>query len=224
MDRPKAILFDLLTGLLNSWDIWDKVIPENERGISDGQTWRKRYLEITFSCENYQPYEALVNQAAADVGLSSACTRALVEQYDSIGNNPWPEVPEVLARLKAMDYKLAVATNISHELGLKTVNNLERQVREKTSAKDFTFDVVVTAEECGFYKPNPRPYKAALNKLGLNADQALFVAGSPTDIEGASNVGLRVVWNNHISLANKGNVAPLKEAKSLDEALGQFLA
>lgn len=133
-------------------------------------------------------------------------------------------MPDVLAKLKGLGYRLAVVTNISHELGLRTVNNLERKVKEETSVKDFTFDVVVTAEECGFYKPCPRPYEDTLKKLDLSAEEALFVAGSPTDIQGASEVGLRVVWNNHIGLTNKSDVVPLKEGRSLGEALRAFLA
>ena len=35
--------------------------------------WRKRYLEITYGCGVYRPYETLVREAAADAGLSASC-------------------------------------------------------------------------------------------------------------------------------------------------------
>lgn len=221
--QPKAILFDLLTGLLNSWSIWDTVIPTSERTVTDGQTWRKQYLHLAFSCGPYKPYEDLVRQAAVNVGLSQTCATALLDRYDEIGYNPWPEVPEVLARLKAKGYKLGVVTNISHELGLRTVRNVEGVVRERTGVKEFAFDAVVTAEEAGYYKPEQKPYWDGLRKLGVGAEEALFVAGSPSDIMGATRVGMRVVWNNHIGLARGDNALPLKEGKLLDEALEDFL-
>ncbi|KAG7418676.1 hypothetical protein Forpi1262_v016597 [Fusarium oxysporum f. sp. raphani] len=65
--QPKAIVFDLLTGLLNSWDLWDASTPSKTH--EDGGPWRQRYLEITFGAGSYKPYEDLVRQAAAEVGL-----------------------------------------------------------------------------------------------------------------------------------------------------------
>lgn len=221
MQKPTAIVFDLLTALLDSWTIWDAVIPEAERKTADGQTWRKKYLELTFGCGSYQPYESLVEQSATDVGLSVDSPKALLERYDEIG--PWPEVPEVLAMLKSQGYKLAVVTNCSTDLGHRTVSNVEKIVRQNTFMKDFAFDQIVTAEESGFYKPQAKPYQDALDKLGVGAENALFVAGSPYDIMGASNVGMRVAWNNHIGLPKKSDLLPWREGRSLDEALGELL-
>lgn len=221
MEQPKAVIFDLLTALLDSWTIWDAVIPPEERRIADGTTWRKQYLELTYGCGSYKPYEDLVRQSAQDVGLSSASPKALVERYDEIG--PWPEVPEVLVKLKNQGIKLAVVTNCSTDLGFRTVNNLERVVREKTACKDFVFDEIVTAEQSGYYKPHAKPYEDTLKKLGLEAKDALFVAGSPSDIIGASNVGMKVAWNNHIGLPRKSDLLPWREGKTLDQALGGIL-
>lgn len=221
MTEPKAVIFDLLTGLLDSWVVWDAVIPESERYITDGTTWRKRYLELAFACGSYKSYEGLVEQGATDVGLSSAAPAALFKRYIEI--EPWPEVPEVLVQLKRQGLKLGVATNISDELGRRVVQNTERVVREKTGSKDFAFDVVVTAEECGYYKPNPKPYQDVISQLGLTADEALFLAGSPIDIQGAAAVGMRVCWNNHIGLKKNHDVEPLREGRDLKDALRDFL-
>lgn len=221
MTQPKAVIFDLLTGLLNSWTVWDAVVPESERHITDGTTWRKRYLELAFARGSYKPYEGLVEQGAADVGLSRAAPEALFKRYLEI--EPWPEVPEVLVQLKKQGMKLGIATNISDDLGRCVVHNTERVVREKTGSKDFAFDAVVTSEESGYYKPNPKPYKDVLDRLGLTADEALFLAGSPIDIQGADDVGMRVCWNNHIGLVKQHNIEPLREGSDLREALHDFL-
>lgn len=59
--------------------------------------------------------------------------------------------------------------------------------------------------------------------MGLTPEEVLFVAGSSGDVGGAANAGMRVVWNNHIDLEPQGGAVPLREGKSLDEALADFL-
>lgn len=57
----------------------------------------------------------------------------------------------------------------------------------------------------------------------MPAQDVLFVAGSSGDVVGAAEAGMRVVWNNHIGLNPKPGANPLREGKSLDEALVDFL-
>jgi 2-haloacid dehalogenase len=220
MAAIKAIVFDLLTALLDSWTIWDLSIEASEKHIASGTTWRKRYLELTYGCGSYIDYETLVHRAAQDVGLSESTARNLSLNWDKI--QPWPEVPAVLAQLRQQRVKLGVVTNCSNELGFQAVRNTEAVVRTATGV-DFTFDEVVTAQESGFYKPDPKPYQDVLQKLGINAEETLFVAGSSADIPGAHGVGMRVVWNNHIGLERKTDLQPWREGKSLDEAMGDVL-
>jgi 2-haloacid dehalogenase len=59
--------------------------------------------------------------------------------------------------------------------------------------------------------------------LGGKAEDALFVAGSSGDVVGAAEAGMKVVWNNHVGLTAKLGSHPLREGKSLDEALADFL-
>ena len=48
------------------------------------------------------------------------------------------------------------------------------------------FELVMTAEEAGAYKPDPLPYRMALERLGLDPAEVLFVAGSAHDVGGAA--------------------------------------
>jgi 2-haloacid dehalogenase len=218
--KPKAILFDLFTALADSWTIWDLSVPEAERHISTGFNWRKHYIELTYSSGVYKPYESLVRQAAKDVGLSEAAPERLLQNWDKI--TLFPETPDVLARLRETGFKLGIVTNCSKELGYRTVGNCEKTMRESTGG-EFSFDVVITAEESGYYKPEPKPYKDALEKLRMRPEEVLFVAGSSSDIPGASGVGMKVVWHNKAGLERKGDVLPMREGKTLDEALRDVL-
>jgi len=46
----EAVLFDLLTALLDSWSLGDKVAGGTERG----REWRMRYLELTYHAGRVQ--------------------------------------------------------------------------------------------------------------------------------------------------------------------------
>lgn len=207
--RPKAIVFDLLTALLDSWSVWDAVTPS--ASSAEGRLWRGRYLELTFGAGAYVPYERLVRESAHDVGLPESAPTTLLRDWENL--EAWPEAAAVLQRLKARGYKLGVVTNCSKELG---------HVAAHKAGKD-VFDAVVTAEESGFYKPVEQAYQAVLAAMGMDPCDVLFVAGSAGDVEGATNAGMKVVWHNRIGLAKKGEAVPLREAKTLDDTLRDFL-
>ncbi|KAH8692603.1 putative 2-deoxyglucose-6-phosphate phosphatase [Talaromyces proteolyticus] len=207
----RAIVFDLLTALLDSWSLWTTAAAnDSEQAL----TWRKRYLELTFGCGAYRPYEDLVRIAAADVGLSESAPAALIANWDKL--QPWPEAKETLAQLRARGYLLGVVSNCSIELGQRAIARCG-----ETAA---TFDAFVTAEEVGFYKPHPNTYRDILAALGVRPDEAVFVAGSNGDVVGAGAAGMSVVWHNRIGLPALPGSSPLIEANSLDAALSQFIA
>jgi hypothetical protein len=63
--RYDAVLFDLLTALLDSWSLWNTVAGDAD----SGHRWRMAYLRITYAAGHYRPYEQLVGDAAQAVGL-----------------------------------------------------------------------------------------------------------------------------------------------------------
>lgn len=215
--QPKAIVFDLLTALLNSWDTWTLSTPSKTE--QEGRRWRARYLEITFAAGAYTPataYEQLVQDAARDVGLPASAPRTLLQGWAQL--EPWPEAGQVLQVLRSRGFRLGVVTNCSVELGRIAVHNVEEHVGD-----GFSFDAVATAEESGYYKPVTAAYEAVLQHLDVKADEVLFVAGSAGDVQGATDAGMRVVWHNRVGLARKGEAVPLREGKSLQDALENFL-
>lgn len=196
--RFDAVIFDLLTALVDSWSAWNRAAG----GAEAGHRWRRGYLELTYGSGDYRRYEDLVRESAIASGLDPDAAARLIDDWDRI--EPWPEVPAVLARLG--DVRIGVATNCSEALGRRAVARLGRPV-----------DVLVTAERAGAYKPDPRPYRLAIRELGLPPERILFVAGSPADLPGAAGVGLTVAWHNRIGLAARaGSPAPLAELTTLE--------
>jgi 2-haloalkanoic acid dehalogenase type II len=217
--RPKAIVFDLLTALLDSWSLWDASTPS--KTPEEGRQWRKQYLELTFGAGAYTApstaYESLVRQSARDVSLPDSAPEALLRDWEG-GLHAWPEVTRVLTELRGKGYKLGVVTNCSAELGRAAVRRAEECVDE-----GFRFDAAITAEESGFYKPVRAAYEAVLPELGVGVDEVLFVAGSAGDVQGATDAGMKVVWHNRVGLARKGDAVAMREGKTLDDALSGFL-
>jgi 2-haloalkanoic acid dehalogenase type II len=196
--RYEAILFDLLSGLLDSWKLWDSIAGSRDAG----RNWRNAYLRRTYATGVYRAYETLVEEAAFEAGLPASCASQLAERYGEL--RPWPEVGEVLGKLHAY-LPLGVVTNCSNRLAAKAV-----------AATGIDFRVVITAEDAGFYKPDPRPYQQALDKLDVSAARCLFVAGSAYDLFGTGKLGLPTYWHNRVGMAAPaGAPAPLAHHQTL---------
>lgn len=199
---PRAVLFDLLTALLDSWTVWNRAAGSNALG----RAWRAEYLRRTYGCGAYQPYEQLVQDAACSVGLPASAPAALEACWDELPI--WDGARELLLALRP-HCQLGVVTNCSDRLG-----------RRAASLLGIDWDVVVTSEAAGFYKPDPRPYALALERLHVTPSDTAFVAGSGYDMFGTSKVGLRTYWHNRVALAlPEGAPRPELESPRLEDAL-----
>ncbi|MEQ9559377.1 MAG: HAD hydrolase-like protein [Rhodospirillales bacterium] len=203
--RYDAVLCDLLTGLLNSWDLWDDAAG----GQEPGRRWRMAYLRVTFAQPGpYVSYEDLVREAARQEGIPAAAVQALFDGYGSL--RPWPGVAEVVAAVQARGLPVGVVTNCSVVLGHKAVAGV-----------GVDFDAVTIAETSGWYKPNPKAYAAGLAALGTTAERTLYVAGSPFDIAGAHNAGMDVFWHNQAGMAPGDGGAPVvADSRTIEPLLG----
>lgn len=201
----RAVLFDLLSALLDSWSLWDDIAGDE----GPGREWRFEYLRRTYAVGGYVPYLDLVAESAAAVGLPRDLADALETRWDEL--EPWPGAGSVLREI-ARDRPIAVATNCSEVLGLRAADLVGAP-----------FSAVVTAESAGCYKPDPRIYLAGVGALGASVEEVLFVAGSPFDVEGANAVGMRVVWHNPAGVtggsAERTAAAVLKDLAELHAIL-----
>jgi 2-haloacid dehalogenase len=186
----RAIGFDLLTALLDTWSLWADVAGERELGMR----WHGASQSLLRG-QTYRPFEGIVRDSARSVGVSDVKAGELLRRWGEF--RPWPDVASTLAQLPR---PMFIVTNCSRDLG------------RRAAAKAGSFDLVMSAEEAGAYKPDPRPYRAALDRLSLAPRDVLFVAGSAHDVGGATRVGMDVYW------ANRGGVAAPSDAVALREA------
>lgn len=97
---------------------------------------------------------------------------------------PQPDAHRVLETLSSR-YPVAMISNHTTEVQLRKVAKLEF---------DRFFTAIVTSEEAGVEKPDPRIYQTALKSLGVQAGQAVMIGDhAKGDIEGAKAVGLTTI-------------------------------
>jgi putative hydrolase of the HAD superfamily len=82
-------------------------------------------------------------------------------------------------------------------------------------------EALVTSEEVGVQKPDPKIFQTALDRVGVAAPDAAMVGDAwATDIEGARRAGVRPVWLNRFGdVSPDPSVSELRSFEPLAEAL-----
>lgn len=148
-------------------------------------------------------------QALAEAGYSEKHAQALANEGFEVFLHArhqvevFPEVQPVLEILRHR-YMLGVITNGNadvHRLGLS----------------DY-FRFALCAEDLGIGKPDPAPFREALQRGQVPASAAVHVGDHPgDDIAGAQRAGLRAVWFNPQGKAWQGEQAPDAEIQRLSQ-------
>jgi 2-haloacid dehalogenase len=121
----------------------------------------------------------------------------------------FPEVPGVLERLKRAGLQTAILSNGSPAM-------LDAAV--KGAGLVGLLDLVLSVEEVGVYKPHPKVYQLAVERLGLPASAIAFQSSNAWDAYAASAFGMRVVWCNRYSQRRERLPGgPDREVQSLAE-------
>lgn len=71
-------------------------------------------------------------------------------------------------------------------------NDLRRRLHEQWPIAD-AFDEIVISAEVGAAKPDPAIYRAALDRLGLEPGETVFIDDFPVNIDGARAVGMHAI-------------------------------
>jgi 2-haloacid dehalogenase len=167
------------------------VPPEAAERLS--ALWRDKQLQYTWllAAQGRHADFLQVTADALDFTLEtlaltrSALRERLLDLYLRL--SPFPEVPETLARVRAAGLATAILSNgtpamLAAAVGAAGLNDL--------------FDAVLSVEEVGAFKPDPRVYQLAVDRLGTPAASIAFVSSNGWDAQAASAFGIQVVWCN----------------------------
>ena len=100
---------------------------------------------------------------------------------------PFPEVPQALARVRAAGLKTAILSNGTPAMLAAAVG---------AAGLGHLFDAVLSVEEVGAFKPDPRVYQLAVDRLATPATAIAFISSNGWDAHAASAFGMQVVWCN----------------------------
>ncbi len=121
----------------------------------------------------------------------------------------FPEVPNVLRQLKSAGLRTAILSNGSPKM-------LDAVV--KGAKLDGLLDAVLSVEEVGVYKPHPKVYQLAVDRLGVPASAIAFQSSNAWDAYAASAFGMQVVWcNRYGQRRERLPGTPDREIKTLAE-------
>lgn len=99
----------------------------------------------------------------------------------------FPEVPAMLSRLRGAGLKTAILSNGSPRMLKAAVEG---------AGLGRLLDAVLSVEEAGVYKPHPKVYQLAVDRLGIAAEATAFLSSNAWDAHGAAAFGFKVAWCN----------------------------
>ena len=106
-----------------------------------------------------------------------------------------PDSVDVIKQLKQRGYILGMITNGNSKL---------QNTKLDTAGIRGLFDVVVVSDDIGIWKPEAGIFEYAMNKVGVTAEQSVYVGDHPVnDIQGALNARMQPVWMNYGSFAGQ---------------------
>ena len=131
----------------------------------------------------------------------------LLRLYRTLG--AFSEVPGMLRRLKEMGFATAILSNGSPGMLRDAV---------ESAGIGGSLDAVLSVDEVGTFKPDPRVYQLAVDRLGVAPSTIAFQSANAWDAHAASAFGMRVVWcNRHGQNHEHLPGAPDREVRSLAE-------
>ncbi|WP_293801166.1 haloacid dehalogenase type II [uncultured Bosea sp.] len=185
----KALVFDAYGTLFDVQSVaavTDAAFPGY--GATITQIWRLKQLEYTWLRALMDRYEDFwtVTRDSLDftlrtLGLASSpeLVAKIAAAYDAL-----LLYPEARAALEGLaSHRLAIFSNGSPDM-------LKRLVAH-AGITDL-LEIVISVDEIGVYKPDPRGYAHVEKRLGLARDEILFVSSNGFDIAGAKAHGFHV--------------------------------
>lgn len=164
-----------------------------DKGKALSALWRQKQIDYTWlralmgqHAEFWRVTGDGLDYAMETLGIADPALRErLMNSYLAL--DTFPEVPDMLKRLKTGGMRCAILSNGTPRMLASIVDG----------AKLGEFlDSVLSVEEVGVFKPHPKVYQLAVDRLGLKPSEIVFQSSNAWDAHGAAAVGFRVVWCN----------------------------
>ena len=217
MKNIKAIIFDAYGTLFDVNSAAEKCkdkIGDKWEGFAN--YWRTTQLEYTWlrslmkRHKNFwQITEDSLDKSMNVFNINKSMRNELLDLYKTL--NTFPEVKDVLNKLKEKNYKLAILSNGTPSLLNELVkgNNIEN-----------IFNDIFSIEDVGIYKPDSRVYDIPTKKYQILKSEVVFLSANTWDVSGGGNYGYNAIWvNRNKSKFDNLDYEPKNEIDNLNQLL-----
>ena len=217
MNDIKAIVFDAYGTLFDVNSAAEKCkgkIGDKWEGFAN--FWRTTQLEYTWlrslmkrHKDFWQVTEDSLDKSMKAFKIDGSMKNELLNLYKAL--SLYPEVKEVLKKLKEKNYKIAILSNGTTALLNELVksNNLES-----------IFDDLFSIEEVGIYKPDSKVYDMPIKKYQIKTNEVAFLSSNTWDVSGGGNYGYNAIWvNRNNNIFDNLDYKTKNEIKNLKQLL-----
>ena len=222
MDMPqplRALVFDAYGTLFNVHSVittCETLFPGKGSALS--QLWRTKQLEYSWLRSlmgRYVDFNQVTREglqvACASLGLiySETVLAQLEKAYRTLDvfDDTLPSLQQL--RHQQPDVKLAILSNGAAEMLNAVVAH---------NKLDAMLDAVISVDEVGIFKPDPRVYQLVCDRLSLARDEIGFVSSNGWDAAGAKSFGFTTFWINRAAAPVEAlGVTPDRMLNSLAE-------
>ena len=193
-EEIEACVFDAYGTLFDVHSAAAYLKPElGENADQMSKIWRHKQLQYTWLrslmgryVDFWQVTGDALDFAMQATGIENPQLRAkLMELYLKL--DAYPEVAEILAKLKAAGKKTAILSNGEPSMLIAAAKSAEIYS---------SLDAVLSVESVGVFKPHPSVYQLAVDQLKVAANHSSFQSSNGWDAHAASAFGFSVAWVN----------------------------
>jgi putative hydrolase of the HAD superfamily len=191
----KAILFDLDNTLIDFMRMKRRCCEAAVHAMVHAgiPLSEKKALELLYSIYDRQGYEynlvfqQFFKEAGEEIDYKILAYGITAYRKAQTGMlEPYPNVVPTLIKLREKGLKLAIVSDAPR---------LKAWIRLVEMRLESFFDLVIALDDTGKEKPDPAPFKLALEKLKMNPSNCMMVGDRPErDLYGARNIGIKTVF------------------------------
>ena len=179
MRRIETIVFDVSGVLLDDLHVVWKSDSEAYETCGFGKIESVEKFRETFKLPIYE-YHGSMGVPEEAVPIIEAEFRRAYQKYNSL-IKVFPEVKDVLSKLRDEKIVLAIASNIPSDF---LSEHLQR------FGLDGYFDVVTGQDDCEEQKPSPEPILSTLGRLGSKPESSAYVGDMEQDMIAGRRAGV----------------------------------
>ncbi len=191
----KAVIFDLFETLITEFDPnWSPPEPSiaERLGVPEAEfATRIRNLDDEWQVGRFNDFGELLTTLCDESGREAPdsviadLVRERRARMSSLFEDVDDAIAEMIQRIKSMGLCVAVVSNASN-------TDIEGW---PTSRPGIMVEHFITSYEVGVLKPDPLIYYRALNALGVEASETIWVGdGAYDELAGAQSVGMTPLW------------------------------